>query len=55
MRDRAMAAAQEKSAALDAEATNIANTKVGYHPSTLQRIANVVAAVVGPKTVYQGA
>lgn len=48
----ARAEAAKKSAEIDAEATKIAETKIGYHPSTLQRIAGVIAAVVGG--LYQG-
>lgn len=50
--NKARAEAAKKSAEIDAEATNIAATKVGYHPSTFQRIAGVIAAVVGG--LYQG-
>ena len=49
---KARAVAAQKSAEIDAEATKIAETKIGYHPSTLQRIAGVVAAVLGG--LYQG-
>lgn len=52
MRQKGMADAQKQSAAIDAEATAIANTKIGYHPTTFQRIAGVIAAVIGG--LYQG-
>lgn len=49
---KARAEAATKSAAIDAEATKISETQIGYHPSTLQRIAGIIAAVVGG--LYQG-
>lgn len=52
VRNDALAVAAKKSAQIDADATEMANTKVGYHPSTFQRIAGVIAAVVGG--LYQG-
>jgi hypothetical protein len=51
-RQKSIDDAAKQSAAIDAEATAIANTKVGYHPTTLQRIAGVIAAVIGG--LYQG-
>lgn len=47
MRDRAMAEARRKSEELDAEATRIASTQIGYHPTTVQRITGVLGAIVG--------
>ncbi|MCA1833046.1 MAG: hypothetical protein ABR520_11290 [Mycobacteriales bacterium] len=51
-RDKTRAEIRQKSEAIDAEAQRIADTKIGYHPTTLQRIAGVIAAVVGG--LYQG-
>lgn len=48
----ARAVATRKLAEIDAESTKIAETKIGYHPSTFQRIAGIIAAVVGG--LYQG-
>jgi hypothetical protein len=52
IRDKARAEITRKSDEIEAEAQRIADTKIGYHPTTLQRIAGVIAAVVGG--LYQG-
>lgn len=52
MRSKAVADAQAKSAQLDAEATRLANTEIGPHLSTFQKVAGVLMGLVGG--LYQG-